>query len=109
MYTDCKQTARVLYIFWTGVKYRNLSFRPIAIAIAITNAIGIGIGKGSTKGNANTATIAIGIAITITIANSVAIGNGDGTPRREYLWGLFIQQDDCLIEKFVEAIIGLHF
>ena len=45
------------------MKYRNLSFRPIAIAIAITNAIGIGIGKGSTKGNANTATIAIGIAL----------------------------------------------
>lgn len=65
MYTDCKQTARVLYIFWTGVKCQNLSFRPIAIAIAI----------------------AIGIAITITIANGEPIGNGDGTPRRECLWG----------------------
>ena len=73
MYTDCKQTARVLYIFWTGVKYRNLSFRPIA-----TN---IGNGKGKGKGSTST------FAVTITIANSIAIGNGDGTPRREYLLG----------------------
>ena len=76
MYTDCKQTARILYIFWTGMKCQNLSFRPIGIGI------GIGIGTTFTIGTTATSTN------TITIANSIAIGNGDGTPRREYLWGL---------------------
>ena len=49
MYTDCKQQVRVLYIFWTGVKYRNLSFRPIA-----TN-----IGNGNIKASTDAKAIAL--------------------------------------------------
>ena len=125
MYTDCKQTARVLYIFWTGMKCQNLSFRPIttnignakgkgstianANANANANTFGTTFGTTATDANANatnanpignTATNAnananadtfgnpIGNTATntITIANSFSIGNGDGTPRREYLW-----------------------
>ena len=58
MYTDCKQTARVLYIFWTGVKCQKMSFRPIATNIG--NTKGEGEGEGSTFANANA------IAITAT-------------------------------------------
>lgn len=91
MYTDCKQSARILYIFWTGMKCQNLSFRPIGVSVANGKGSAITIGNtiGTTFTNGNTATNTIGNTATntITITNSIAIGNGNGTPRREYLWG----------------------